>query len=357
MAGEGFSGAGSRPGGKGGIPVVVTKARRAPDERALLFVGTQKGAYVFESDFERETWKRTDSFLAGHEVVGFAYDFREGRTVYGLSTKDGLWRTRDLGRNWEQAEGIKGAKGFSALSVGFEGTDAVLYVGIRPPGLSLGRDGGRSWEQTEPLPVGKAGDGPPPGPNSILVDAAAPDRVFAAVAGHGVYRSEDGGGQWSEAHSGLQAGVHRLASSPARPNTLYASTDNGIYRSDDAAQTWRRLEIENAAPGECVVAVSFARPSMIFAVAGKTAASGLEIHRSRDGGDSWDRFTAGLEEAGSSSIAPHALVLDDCDEEGLYLGTSTGHLYMSLDEGETWEHVASGLPEVLAIEPVVLMPD
>ena len=77
------------------------------------------------------------------------------------------------------------------------------------------------------------------GNQMVVIDPAEPTRVYAGGAG-GVYRSEDAGETWQAAGAGLpEGGAAALALDPRQPRRLYAATAAGaLYLSEDGAATW-----------------------------------------------------------------------------------------------------------------------
>ena len=80
------------------------------------------------------------------------------------------------------------------------------------------------------------------------------------------------------------------------------------------------------------------------------------VWRTRDAGSSWQRLDKGLP---SEQRAPRRAARGDDDRRrtrcpGLYFGTSTGQLFASADEGESWSEIASYLPPVWSVEVSVL---
>lgn len=84
------------------------------------------------------------------------------------------------------------------------------------------------------------------GARVVLSDPTEPKRVYA-LGDSGLYRSDDAGESWKPASQGLpEAGVVALALDPQQPARLYAATSAGaIYLTDDGARSWRTLS-ENA---------------------------------------------------------------------------------------------------------------
>ena len=81
-----------------------------------------------------------------------------------------------------------------------------------------------------------------PGARQVLVDPKQPKRVYAAGE-HGLYRSDDAGETWQATTQGLPEGdMAALALDPRQPQRLYAATSAGaLYLSEDGATSWRAL--------------------------------------------------------------------------------------------------------------------
>jgi hypothetical protein len=70
----------------------------------------------------------------------------------------------------------------------------------------------------------------------------------------------------------------------------------------------------------------------------------------RDGGSSWQRQDAGLPERGWFTVKRQAMTTDAADPVGVYFGTTSGELWASADEGDSWNCVAAHLPEIYSVE-------
>ncbi len=80
------------------------------------------------------------------------------------------------------------------------------------------------------------------GAQAVAIDPSNPKRVY--VAGErGLYRSDDAGQTWQAVGQGLpEGGVAALAIDPRQPQRLYAATRAGaVYLSEDGASSWRVL--------------------------------------------------------------------------------------------------------------------
>ena len=80
----------------------------------------------------------------------------------------------------------------------------------------------------------------------------------------------------------------------------------------------------------------------------------MRLHRTRDGGRTWQENSAGLPDSSWTVALRDAACVDVADPTGVYLGTRDGTVYASNDEGETFTTVAEHLPDVLSVRAAVL---
>ena len=79
------------------------------------------------------------------------------------------------------------------------------------------------------------------------------------------------------------------------------------------------------------------------------------VWRTHDGGDTWSRSGDGLpQDDAYLGVLREAMAVDRLDPVGVYFGTSTGQLYGSVDEGESWRLIADDLPAIWSVEAAVL---
>lgn len=87
-------------------------------------------------------------------------------------------------------------------------------------------------------------------PQSILIPASSPDRVYIMTRGQGAFRSDDGGQTWAEINAGLPKGIgaapvapiESAVLHPRNPDLLYVAAEAmGIYKSTDGGLTWHRV--------------------------------------------------------------------------------------------------------------------
>jgi photosystem II stability/assembly factor-like uncharacterized protein len=79
------------------------------------------------------------------------------------------------------------------------------------------------------------------------------------------------------------------------------------------------------------------------------------VWRTRDAGESWQQLDRGLpREDAYVGVLREAMAIDSYDEPGLYFGTSTGQVFASRDEGDTWTQIADYLPAISSVEVALI---
>jgi len=251
----------------------------------------------------------------------------------------------------------------------------LLWAGTIPGGLFVSRDRGDSWELVRSLwdDPGRrrwfGGGADQPGIHSVCVDPRDSARVTVGVSCGGVWVSEDAGASWTLRADGMRAAFmppdrahdpgiqdpHRLAMCRARPEVIWAQHHNGIFRTTDGSASW--TELTDVAPSAFGfgAAVHPEDPDTAWFVPAikdehRIPVDGrVVVNRTRDGGRSFEALTEGLpQEHAYDLVYRHAL--DVCGEgRRLAMGSTTGSLWVSEDQGDTWAHLSAHLPPVYAV--------
>jgi len=99
---------------------------------------------------------------------------------------------------------------------------------------------------------------------SLAVNPSRPSEVVLGTASHGVLISLDGGQSWEQ--SGLEdIEIRALAIDPGAPDIVFAGTDRGMYRSDDAGVTWTQASSGLASRVVNAIVFGPGSPGPIFA--------------------------------------------------------------------------------------------
>jgi hypothetical protein len=250
-----------------------------------------------------------------------------------------------------------------------------IWCGTIPGGLFLSRDDGETWELNEPLwsmPERKAwmgGGFDQAGIDSICVDPRDPARVTIAVSTGGVWLTDDAGASWRPSGPGMYAeymppqqrleitaqDVHRLVQCPSAPDTLWAQHHNGVFRSTDGCGSWQEVTAIRPSKFGFAVAVHPRDPDTAWFVPGVKdecripVDARMVVARTRDGGRSFQVLDRGLPQQHAYDLVyRHGLAVDETGE-CLAMGSTTGHLWISEDGGDSWHMAAGHLPPVACV--------
>jgi photosystem II stability/assembly factor-like uncharacterized protein len=355
--------------------------------RVVVFVGTKKGLFLLESDERRDAWALRDPVLEGWSVYHAIADSRDGafhactnHEVYGAT----VHRSRDDGETWARAAelGLPDDSGLELertwhVEPGLESEPGTLWLGAAPGVLFRSRDGGERWEAVRGVLDHPTRDRWHPGAggmccHSIQLDPENPKRLYIGISAAGVFRSDDGAETWTPANSGTAADflpdpypdlgqcVHKVllsADGADGSDRLWQQNHCGVYRSDDAGDSWERLD-GNGLPSDFGFALALhpRDPDAAFVVpiAGAeyrvTSDGRLGVYKTIDGGAGWTLSMRGLPERAWTTVLREGLASDTLDPFGVYVGTQSGSVFASADEGETWRELARDLPPILSVE-------
>jgi photosystem II stability/assembly factor-like uncharacterized protein len=349
-----------------------------------LLVGTKKGLIVLEG----EPGSRFDvaaRAFPGEPVEYATRDPRSGRVLASVTSPfygPKLWYTDDPAGEWEQADGLALPRGGDAaleriwvIMPGEE--DGTVYAGGDPGALFESRDGGATFELNRGLWEHPSRPRWQPGAGGLCLHSIAtwpgdPDRLAVAVSAAGVWLSDDRGETWRSGNEGIVARylpedapgeevalcVHRLRRAAQRPERLFMQFHGGVYRSDDAGETW--IDIAAGLPSDFgfPLAVDAADPDSAYVIPLNadidrvTPDGRVRVYETRDAGESWtprgdglpseEAYLTVLREAFGSIGAGPALEL--------YFGATSGAVFGSGDAGANWSEVHSHLPPVLSVD-------
>ena len=168
--------------------------------------------------------------------------------------------------------------------------------------------------------------------------------VYAGTAGHSAWFSDDAGATWvhPNSHSGmyLEARVWVLASHTATPEALFAGTDMGVFRWNEAAARWTPLP----SPLRDVWAIVQHPYQPQVLLAGTRPAA---LWRSDDGGVNWRTLSVpGISQFSGINMGPTRvtqILFDPRDANMVWASVEIGGIFKSVDGGETWVPRVEGL--------------
>jgi photosystem II stability/assembly factor-like uncharacterized protein len=352
----------------------------------VLFVGTDKGLFIARREGSRGSWQLDGPKLPGHSILQVVQT--PGRPSQWLAAaRHNVWgahlyRSDDGGESWASLDaaphhppGRHPAALKAVWGLAWTPDGSRLLAGIDPAGLFASDDEGATWQDLPGLNEHATRSAWEPSRglfamHSLCIHPQDPRRLLVAISAGGAYRSEDGGASWHPANAGVRAenlperhpeaghNVHRIVMHPAT-GRLYRQCYNGTYRSDDWGRRW--TEITDGLPGDFGYAIACDPndPDTVFQIPESSAElrmtvdAKLRVYRSEDAGATWRSASDGLPaEHVYVTVLREAMDTDRRDPCGVYFGTSTGHLFASLDRGGQWELAAAFLPRILSVRAV-----
>lgn len=351
-----------------------------------LLIGTKKGLFLLEGEPGYGFEIKTRAF-AGQPVDFATRDPRSGRLLatvtspfYGPKI---FYTDDDPGVEWEQADGVAlpqgGDQALERIWVIARGeADGTLYAGGDPGVLFESHDGGASWEINAGLWEQPSRAHWQPGGGGLCLHSICawpgdPDRLAVAVSAAGMWLTEDGGRTWWRGNEGLNprylpaealkdenAGrcVHHVERAPKRPDRMFMQFHGGVYRSDDAGESWTDigggglpsdfgfpLTVDPADP-DCAYVIP-----LVADLDRVTPDGRVRVYETRDAGSTWAARGDGLpsEHAYLTVLRQAFSRAAEGEELQLYFGATSGDLFGSGDAGATWTTVATRLPPVFSV--------
>lgn len=287
-----------------------------PNDHDVIYVGTQDGPYRSTDGGNR--WERLDFPDRGAVIWTLCIHPTRPNIVYAGAAPVALYRSEDAGEHWQRLPHAKSPahcerEGFDTrtirITVDPNAPDDV-YAALEVSGVIVSRDGGESWRDLSgslfelakqphlKSNVGGRHCGDCEGmldSHALVISAAAPGTAFLALR-MGLFRSDDRGETWFDTEIGRFSPLtycRDVLVSPRDPRILYAclsqaafSTAGTLYRSDDLAQTWRRIDAGVQAESTLMaVSVSPLDAARVYCVT-----RGGQVLGSEDGGSSWTDY-------------------------------------------------------------------
>ena len=357
-------------------------------KRVLVLLGTKKGAFILESDANRRSWELSGPFCETWPLNHVIAD-PSTNTIYATGGNEwfgpAVWKSTDLGKTWtHSSQGLAYAEGEQPIKAGWSlapAENGVLYAGVEPAGLVRSTDGGETWEHVVGLRNHPSrADWQPGGGglilHSIVLHPSDEKKMWVAISTAGAFCTEDGGQTWEPRNKGVRCDylpedqrypeygqcVHCVVMAAGKPDRLYQQNHCGMYRSDDCGRSW--VSIEDGLPSSFgFPAAAHPRdPDTLYLlplngdIAGRYMPDAkAAVWRTRDAGATWQDLREGLPQKNAFlGVLRQAMATDRLDPAGVYFGTSSGAVFASSDEGESWSCIALHLPTITSVETLVV---
>jgi photosystem II stability/assembly factor-like uncharacterized protein len=308
-------------------PIVVLQLH--PKNPDIIYVATND--YIYKTRDGGQTWTNLSKGMSHSRVISMAIDPIYPATIYAGTKGDAVYKSHDGGQRWTSIRaGLDDATISSVVNqFVFDPADNNHLFLATTMGVFETKDGGEHWTKRmdgmkEVLMVVTLG-----------MDPTRPAILYAGTSG-GVYKSIDQAGHWEKVNNGLvppemvktsrALNVSAILVDPHQPDTVYAATLSGLYKTTDAAASWKR--IGETLPDQMIISMILdrARRDVLYIV-GRDG-----VHRSEDGGVTWKTINAGFATTNVRTIAQ-----SPTDAKVFYAGTNGSGLYRSTDAGDTWQ--------------------
>ncbi len=201
----------------------------------------------------------------------------------------------------------------------------------------------------------------------VIKDYSNTSTWYVSTASGNVWKTENSGTTWKPIfeHYGSYS-IGTIAMDPKNPNILWLGTGennsqrsvgfgDGIYKSIDAGNSWKNVGLKTSEHIAKIIIDPENTDNIYVAAQGPLWRSGGQrgLYNSNDGGKSWNRILHVSDDTGISDV-----VMDQNDNDILYASTyqrrrhfgilvaggPEGGIYKSVDRGQTWKKLKTGLP-------------
>lgn len=216
-----------------------------------------------------------------------------------------------------------------------------IYLGSRSGGFWKTNDEGASWTNTTDYLIAS-------GVNTIAVSPTNPDSVLINVrnggnnTSHGIYRSSDGGDNWTASAFvpnaigwgglGTSDQIYKIVYHPRIPNLVFVGTNKGFYKSVDNLQTWSKP----MASGRIFDIEFHPTNDSIVYLYDSDSGNGNIIRFSNDFGDNFTDRPTLIGNGSAQVFIAVSPVCDDC----VYAASKDG-LWKSFNKGETFKNMGN----------------
>lgn len=352
-------------------------------ESVVILIGTKKGAFIAEGTTERNAWSIRGPYCDAWPINHVIGDAVSG-TIYAAGGNEwfgpAVWMSTDLGKTWSHSsDGLAYADGEAPIQSvwSLRAVNSHLFAGVAPAGLFRSDDGGVTWVHLDGLQKHPSrADWMPGGAGLILHHIVAhpsdENQIWIGISAAGVFHTADGGKTWEPRNKGTRNDfapegqrypefgqcVHAIVMAPGVPDRLYQQNHCGMYVTESGGREWESIETGLPSTFGFPAAAHPRDPDTLYLLPlngdsiGRFMPDGqAAIWRTTDRGKTWQALRTGLPQDGAFfGVLRQALATDSLTPAGVYFGTSSGSLFASADEGDSWFRVAEHLPTITSVE-------
>lgn len=292
-----------------------------PLDADTLYVATMKNGVLKSSD-GGDTWCTANVGLRSLDVLSLAIHPSDPGTLYaGLAEGAGVFKSIDAGETWQEVN----------TGIRIECPSFLQRVGQVSLGIRL--------EKSPTFISGNYYSIPWTAFTSIAIAPSDPETVYASDFHLGLYRSLDAGASWELTNGDndelARINVRKIAVHPGAANTVFVSSDQGVFESTDGGRNWSAKA--TGLPTMDVHTVACGQGGRLYA-----GSKGCGVLRFEEAVGQWMQ-TPELGDWGQhwpvwnrAMYQYTALLIDPHDPQLFYVGTFPAGIFKSVDGGKTW---------------------
>jgi photosystem II stability/assembly factor-like uncharacterized protein len=298
---------------RGGNPVSVAVHPHYPN---IVYVNFYGGGVEKSTDYG-STWNICSNGYTGAQIYDLTIDAIDASVVY-CTSREGPFKSTNGGKDWIGLGygDAKGAAEWGAIQINPKNSKTVILGRGSVNILLKSNDCGYNWRNVLNVAPNKQSD------YTIVtsISWSQSDTTVVFASFHFV---------WNR---------HQLTD----------STGAGIYKSEDAGETWNAVNngFEGTKKNVLTVEVHPKNSNIVFC-----SLTGEGIYRSIEGGTNWIKKNNGIINYHIKTFA-----FDPVDENTVYAGIENGGIFKSLDLGESWTQITRGMDQEASIRSIVINP-
>ncbi len=335
-----------------------------------LLVATIQGVLIYERTQKGQPWRLASRQLTEFQISSILHEPVSGRILVGTHGGKGLWASDDSGATWSQKTGGMDRPHVYMLIAQQRKEGLVLFCGTEPAALYRSTDLGDSWTELpgiRDVPDTDRWTFPPP-PHIAHVKHLAfhadhPETMYVCIEQGALLKTEDDGKTWVEltgyenvalVEEKFRRDNHRVVVKPSNPQHLILSGGEGLFRSLNGGASWEHLLTRASRIGYPDAMFLDPRDENTVILGGpghaprewaKERNADATVLVSHDFGSTWVEKRNGMPTPVVGNI--EAMGLHHQGEQVLLsVGTATGEVFVSEDNGENWQTVATNVPPI-----------